>query len=100
MPTNQLTTCLNEPGKFQKGFLPGMPLDVVSALGNMIGAAAWVCPNGHVYYIGDCTRPWVEAKCHCGAKIGGKSHNPVAGNDRLEAKQKDRKSGTGYLLLG
>ena len=33
----------------------------------------WMCPNGHMYMIGECGKPMEEAKCHCGATIGGKT---------------------------
>ena len=40
-----------------------------------------LCPNGHPYYIGECTRPVERGKCtECGAQIGGLGHKLDAGN--------------------
>uniref|UniRef100_A0A8C7LM14 RZ-type domain-containing protein n=1 Tax=Oncorhynchus mykiss TaxID=8022 RepID=A0A8C7LM14_ONCMY len=38
------------------------------------------CPNGHPCAIGECGKPMETSRCvDCGAEIGGRSHNPVAG---------------------
>ena len=39
------------------------------------------CSNGHLYTIGDCTKPAVTGKCPtCGDTIGGADHQLAAGN--------------------
>jgi hypothetical protein len=40
-----VSVLLNQPERFLEGFLPSMPRDTSEALGNLVGAAAWVCPN-------------------------------------------------------
>ena len=62
LASSHFSALIHKPERYLEGFIPSMPKDTSEALGNLVGAAAWVCPNGHVYYIGDCTRPWVEAK--------------------------------------
>ncbi|XP_024542459.1 NFX1-type zinc finger-containing protein 1 [Selaginella moellendorffii] len=38
------------------------------------------CPEGHVYAVGDCGRPYAESRCpDCGSTIGG-LHDLAAGN--------------------
>jgi hypothetical protein len=39
------------------------------------------CPNGHIYFIGDCGGAMVQSICiECGATIGGSNHRLAAGN--------------------
>ncbi len=42
---------------------------------------AFTCPNGHVYFIGECGGATQESRCpECGARIGGRGHSLTAGN--------------------
>ena len=42
------------------------------------------CPNGHLYIVEDCGRPWKESKCSkCGATIGGRRHEFAPGNRKI-----------------
>ena len=48
------------------------------------GTSWYQCPKGHVYAIGDCGNPWVNAKCpECNESIGGTLHQLNEGNVRL-----------------
>jgi len=39
------------------------------------------CPNGHLYFIGECGGAMAESKCiECGAPVGGSSHRLLATN--------------------
>jgi hypothetical protein len=43
----------------------------------------YTCVNGHVFAIGECGMPMEEARCaECGARIGGRNHQMVAGMSR------------------
>ncbi|CAC5383752.1 RNF213 [Mytilus coruscus] len=85
-----------EPDKMMEAFFPTMPHDEKFELlqhlrqmtetdGSNFSLKYYRCPNGHIYVIGDCGRPWVKAKCNeCGADIGGQRHNASEGNAALE----------------
>eukprot|EP00927_Polykrikos_kofoidii_P029071 TRINITY_DN25190_c0_g2_i1.p1 TRINITY_DN25190_c0_g2~~TRINITY_DN25190_c0_g2_i1.p1 ORF type:complete len:1347 (+),score=227.73 TRINITY_DN25190_c0_g2_i1:95-4042(+) len=48
---------------------------------NLSRQPIYECPNGHVYWLTNCSRPWFEFPCStCGAKIGGKLHKEAPGN--------------------
>ena len=55
-------------------------MQILSAMG--IAKGHWYkCPNGHIYYIGECGGADQLSRCNeCGASIGGGSHRLVAGN--------------------
>lgn len=43
----------------------------------------YTCANGHPFAIGECGMPMEEAACpECGARIGGRDHQAVAGVER------------------
>ena len=78
---------LNAPGQFSRAFLPTMPHDedfeAFQAYKNTTTDAFkfYRCPNGHMYSIGNCTRPATTSTCPtCKAQIGGVDHKPSAGN--------------------
>ena len=81
---------LADPASLQKKLIPSM---ADSELAQLLMAASldrdvgvYQCPNGHVYTIGNCTRPWVLGVCKevgCGATIGGEGHREAAGNKML-----------------
>jgi hypothetical protein len=51
------------------------------ATGDIRRGAAYACPNGHIYAVGECGQPMERASCHeCGAPIGGEQHRPADGN--------------------
>lgn len=57
-----------------------MPL-LVNALKSEIKHGAWYkCANGHPYAIGECGGAMQQARCPCGATIGGANHALAAGN--------------------
>jgi hypothetical protein len=46
-----------------------------------LGTKWYKCPNGHLYVVGECGGPMESGRCpECGARIGGRDHNPNAGN--------------------
>ena len=55
-------------------------ITILQAMGSVSGH--WYkCPNGHIYYIGDCGGATQLSRCNeCGAAIGGGSHRLVSGN--------------------
>ncbi|XP_053396012.1 E3 ubiquitin-protein ligase rnf213-alpha-like [Mercenaria mercenaria] len=88
-------------------FIPTMPQDdledvkeaILASRGTVKGAdqtaAFYRCPNGHPYVIGDCGRPFVKAKCQCGAEIGGRAHKLLETNTVDNAKDLTM---TGHIL--
>jgi hypothetical protein len=82
--------------------LPSIVDDDTAMLMNFIGAdgsnqgaqLGWYqCSKGHIYSIGDCTRPYATTTCPaegCGEIIGGNNHILVKGSKRLEGKDADR----------
>merc|ERR1719361_1574568 len=79
-----------------------MPPDMLALVHNAIEnkkTRIWLCPKGHPYLIGECGRPTVVSKCHCGEVIGGIKHNPVANVKAVdEAGKYTAKSPKGYVL--
>nr|XP_039250627.1 E3 ubiquitin-protein ligase rnf213-alpha-like [Styela clava] len=71
-------------------YLPGMPEDLFFAtpanyrLTDKQNSSMYRCPNGHLYSIGNCTRPTHTAQCPtCKKTIGGTNHRPVSGNEKI-----------------
>jgi len=57
-----------------------------------------MCPNGHPYTVGECTRPMQVARCiACGAEIGGRSHVPAHKNTRVDASKAIQNVTSGYM---
>ena len=56
-------------------------ITILKAMGSVSGH--WYkCPNGHVYYIGDCGGATQQSRCNeCGVAIGGANHRLVGDND-------------------
>uniref|UniRef100_A0A674BD48 Ring finger protein 213a n=1 Tax=Salmo trutta TaxID=8032 RepID=A0A674BD48_SALTR len=69
------------PTNMQRAFIPTMPEDKLAVVRQAIRGMTWYnCPNGHPCAIGECGKPMETSRCvDCGAEIGGRSHNPVAG---------------------
>uniref|UniRef100_A0A1I8JAF5 RING-type domain-containing protein n=1 Tax=Macrostomum lignano TaxID=282301 RepID=A0A1I8JAF5_9PLAT len=77
-------------------YLPAMPHDELFEAFNAVGLnerlGAYVCPNGHPYYIGECTRPWGTSTClDCGSTIGGHVHRPAKGNQKFKSIDRTKK---------
>ena len=80
-----MKTLFETPDSFNEGYLPSMPSNILGTImqaifeqnwGAGLGMSAWQCPNGHIYFVGDCGRAVAGGKCaECGAPIGGKGYN-------------------------
>jgi len=82
---NELNVMMSNPTLFDDRFLPTMPQSIYfeSEVRQVISQwkekhshgppKEYLCPKGHLYYIGDCTNPAkVDARCpECKEKIGG-----------------------------
>ena len=80
---------LVSPANFRGAMLPFMPGDEAAAVLATVGATqqegVYACSCGYVYTIGNCRRPWIQAKCpECHSQIGGVRHELQQGNHRLE----------------
>eukprot|EP00092_Neocalanus_flemingeri_P023314 GFUD01025278.1.p1 GENE.GFUD01025278.1~~GFUD01025278.1.p1 ORF type:complete len:2291 (+),score=510.26 GFUD01025278.1:413-6874(+) len=86
-------------------FLPTMPHDVTfEIITEMkkeittynLAPKFFLCPNNHVYTIGECTKPNGKGKCaDCGTDIGGQSYDQLMQGNKLLEGEKD-KTRTGY----
>ncbi|XP_076810018.1 E3 ubiquitin-protein ligase rnf213-alpha-like isoform X2 [Clavelina lepadiformis] len=98
---------ITNPQTIQNSFLPTMPQssyfevkDVVAALVEQYGKPpkSYLCPNGHVYFIGDCTNPNDEGICpECKKAIGGVKGSTTLQPDNV-AGEVTEISQAGYLL--
>ncbi|XP_071122875.1 E3 ubiquitin-protein ligase RNF213-like [Mytilus edulis] len=91
------------PEKMVKAYYPTMPQEEAWYVRRVLleagkkndNAVLYKCPNGHLYIIGDCGKPYYEAKCHtCGALIGGQFHKASDGNVKYEGDE----TATGHIL--
>eukprot|EP01084_Bolivina_argentea_P120490 213588_1 len=62
----------------------------------MAGHGVWLCPNDHIYFVGNYTATYGSDKCQqCGApignKVGAKRHTPADGNRRIGRIDKNGK---------
>ena len=78
----------NSANQLKNHLLPFMPGDESAAALAVLGATerlgVYECSCGHRYTIGNCTQPWIQARCPgCGGQIGGRDHRPAAGNRLL-----------------
>ena len=69
------------PNVFEGRYFPTMPQDnlfdvkIALAPTGIEATKFYACPNGHIYVIGNCGRPWVKDRCkECGEEIGGEGH--------------------------
>ena len=101
-----LANLINKPRDFKDIYIPVMPQDSIFDVQNAIRDASrgrenpqfYACPNGHLYVLFDCGRPWVVTKCNtagCNADIGGTSHNLLPGNKKIDVNDTSLK---GYCL--
>merc|ERR1712060_36787 len=74
LPENPFTFMFSDPGRMKPYFIAGQPNSMMAGIGKVVGAAAWVCPNGHTYFIGNCTRAEINElkKCRKLSLIGTK----------------------------
>ncbi|CAF0865868.1 unnamed protein product [Brachionus calyciflorus] len=82
---------IQDPSSFKNSYLPSIPHDddyeaYKAFANNGKETIAWYhCSDGHLYTIGDCTKPATVSKCPtCGKPIGGRSYNLEAGNVKVE----------------
>jgi len=88
-----LWNCVFAPGKLQDTWMPCMVNDEEAHIRRIIlkneKVGVYKCPNGHKYYIGDCTVAYTIGKCaDCGAAIGGKNHKLIANNATITNAKK------------
>eukprot|EP00090_Calanus_glacialis_P031123 TRINITY_DN5102_c0_g1_i8.p1 TRINITY_DN5102_c0_g1~~TRINITY_DN5102_c0_g1_i8.p1 ORF type:complete len:2193 (-),score=498.77 TRINITY_DN5102_c0_g1_i8:57-6239(-) len=93
------------PENLQIKFLPSMPHDVTFEIivemkkqldkTHNIAPKFFLCPNNHIYTIGDCTNPSGKGKCaDCGTEIGARAYGHLLqGNQRLEGEKDNSKTG-------
>ncbi|XP_053396017.1 E3 ubiquitin-protein ligase rnf213-alpha-like [Mercenaria mercenaria] len=101
-----LISLIEEPQNCTDFFLPTMPQDELEDVKEALRAQQAIvkgseklmfyrCPNKHAYVIGDCGRPYVKSKCHCGAEIGGEGHKLLDTNTADTATDQTM---TGHIL--
>ena len=95
---------LDNPLDFKDSFLPSLPHDddfeVLQNFKqvNKEPLKFFECKNGHLYSIGDCTKPATTSTCPtCKDTIGGSGHVLTAGNK--EATELTEKIQNGYCLV-
>ncbi|CAE8647524.1 unnamed protein product [Polarella glacialis] len=99
-----LQTVLLRPREAQLTYWPAMPESEESAVMGALGFVGWyVCPRGHPYSVGECTRPMQLGVCPvagCGCPIGGQGHVDVQGVRKVDQQDFTRgKSQTGYVAV-
>ena len=89
LPPNPFSRLFHNPMDLVQEYLPGMPEDSSAALLKvMAGHGVWLCPNDHIYFVGECTATRGSGTCHqCGVPIGNDTargmHTPAKGNRRI-----------------
>ena len=89
MRTNPFYLLLTNPLFYKTRFLIGMPeSQQMSLFKAMKDHSVFLCPNKHLYFVGDCGATNETAKCyHCNAQIGNDSrkamHHAADGNKKL-----------------
>eukprot|EP01084_Bolivina_argentea_P154262 268932_1 len=87
-PPNPFAQLFQSPQEFKNNYLPAMPEDgSTQLLKAMTGHGIWLCPNDHVYYIGNATSTSGTDKCQTcyepiGNKVGQRIHTPADHNKR------------------
>ena len=56
----------------------------------------YTCPRGHPYSVGNCGRPMMIGRCHCGAPIGGEHHQTLSGTSKTDSINQDLFLTKGY----
>lgn len=97
-----LSAIVIDPSSMQKAYFPSMPHDQFMEVKDVIKKMStdvenllpYACPNGHIYYIGNCGRAYVLSKCpECGTVIGGQGHIAAEGNREVKLNEDHTKSG-------
>eukprot|EP01083_Nonionella_stella_P272242 923023_1 len=90
LPKSPLSILFHDPSSTNDSYVVGMPDDPASQLFKYFkNCGAWLCPNGHMYFIEDCTWPDMALTCaDCGLPTGlkqgdARSHEAAEGNKRL-----------------
>eukprot|EP01012_Entosiphon_sulcatum_P048333 TRINITY_DN6681_c0_g4_i1.p1 TRINITY_DN6681_c0_g4~~TRINITY_DN6681_c0_g4_i1.p1 ORF type:complete len:5149 (+),score=717.09 TRINITY_DN6681_c0_g4_i1:781-15447(+) len=90
------------PESYATQFFPTMPEDAMAVIMGAVGRYGWyVCPKGHPYSVGGCTKPMEESRCpQCHMKIGGTEHELLKTNKALTTAKDvvTVKSKRGYIL--
>ena len=106
-----LNNIMNTPDLIASYYLPTMPQSSFFDEEVQAVVKAWkepyskgppkpyLCPLGHIYYIGDCTNPNDKGTCpDCLKSIGGGGSGPSGLQDGNKAGELDESSQSGYLL--
>ncbi|XP_051273053.1 E3 ubiquitin-protein ligase rnf213-beta isoform X1 [Dicentrarchus labrax] len=92
----------SQPQNVTNSFLPTMPDDHTSEAKQWLTkdpkAQLYYCANGHPWFVGNCGKPVVVSRCHCGLPIGGQNHNPVAGFTKHTGERVRDQTRTGHIL--
>ena len=91
---------LFHPESQLNSYLLGLPDDEFTEIVRASGLVGWyVCPNGHKYSVGNCTKPMEKSVCTaCNAPIGGLQHVSVEGVRRLQETELAAESKRGYTV--
>ena len=102
---SEFSKLILNPKQFNKAFLPTMPASNFFLMKDImkqdkwygVESTAFFCPNGHIYFIGDCTRANQSGVCpECYQPIGGKTYNIL--HPGSQAGQVTKESQAGYKL--
>ena len=102
---SEFSELILNPKQFNKTFLPTMPASNFFVVKDIMKQDKWcgveskafLCPNGHLYFIGDCTRANQSGFCpECCQPIGGKAYNVLHHGNR--AGEITEESQAGYKL--
>ena len=85
VPKSPFSILFHDPIAYNDGYLLAMPPDQMGLLFSVMkGCGVMLCPNNHIYFLSNCTYPWVRLRCEvCGARTGGKNHTAAPGNKRV-----------------
>ncbi|XP_041671343.1 E3 ubiquitin-protein ligase rnf213-beta isoform X2 [Cheilinus undulatus] len=90
-----------QPHNVTDSFLPTMPEDQTNQARQWLAGerlAMYYCAKGHPCFVGECGKPVVVSKCHCGLPIGGLNHQPVQGFTRQTDQRVPDQTRTGHVL--
>ena len=66
--TNPLSILFHRPLLYKNQYLIGRPEDQSASFKAMAGHGVWLCPDDHMYFVGDCTATNESGTCKtCGA---------------------------------
>ncbi|XP_062574164.1 E3 ubiquitin-protein ligase rnf213-alpha-like [Saccostrea cucullata] len=93
------------PDKLKESFLPTMPQDDSDKIRNILFAAerelgntpmSYACPDGHIYFVGECGKPEVVGRCpDCRKEIGGHEKKLLETNSKDNGNDKTK---LGHIL--